>query len=101
MTRIIIDVAKIQNYFEPMNRRAKFMNSFRNMKPNAMMSNPNDQGANLMHVDSHHVNFRSTSTGTGVGTGFSISRIRSAVVSVLFTGTSTGTSNFPGFVSSE
>lgn len=31
MTRIIIDVAKIRNYFEPMNRRAKFMNGFRNM----------------------------------------------------------------------
>ena len=62
------------------------------------MSNPNDHGANLMHVDSHHVNFRSTSTGTGVGTGFSISRIRSAVVSFFSTGTSTGTSILPGSV---
>lgn len=31
MTRIIIDVAKIRNYFEPMNRRAKFIIGFRNM----------------------------------------------------------------------
>ncbi len=61
------------------------------------MSNANIHGADLMHVRSHHVILRSTSTGTRTGTGFSISRIRSALVVVFVVGVITSNGNLPGF----